>query len=116
MNRNPKTTPNKALQLLRQSNGRFGVSCSQRYTGYQSAHLLKGGQLSLIVRVRHEVADVAVLLSVERTDSTCCSASSILPGRAFQGRRVRSSRHNVTSSARRAAQARALTATASSKA
>jgi hypothetical protein len=35
---------------------------------------------SYIVRVRHEVADVAVLLTAERTDSTCCSASSILPG------------------------------------
>jgi hypothetical protein len=33
-------------------------------------------------RVRHEVADGAVLLSAERTGSTCCSASSILPGSA----------------------------------
>ena len=38
--------------------------------------------LNSAVRVRHEVADVAVLLSAERTYSTCCSASSILPGRA----------------------------------
>ena len=44
--------------------------------------------LSFIVRVRHEVADVAVLLSVERTDSTRCSASGILPGHACQGGRV----------------------------
>ncbi len=34
------------------------------------------------VGVRHDVADVSVLLTAERTDSTCCSASSILPGRA----------------------------------
>jgi hypothetical protein len=38
--------------------------------------------LSRVVRVRHDVADVAVLLSVERIDSTRCSASGILPGRA----------------------------------
>src|SRR5262249_52982711 len=30
--------------------------------------------LSVVARVRHEVADVAVLLSVERIDGTCCSA------------------------------------------
>ena len=72
-------------------------------------------QLILSVRVRHDVADVAVLLTVERSDSTCCFASSILPGRARQRWWVRSSRHNVASSMRRAAQARAVTATASSK-
>ena len=37
-------------------------------------------QVGFEVRVRHEVADVAVLQSVERVDGTCCSASSILPG------------------------------------
>jgi hypothetical protein len=39
-----------------------------------------GPLLSYGVRVRHEVADVAVLRFAERVDSTCCSASSILPG------------------------------------
>jgi len=73
------------------------------------------GNSTSLPDVRHEVADVAVLLSAERTDSTCCSASSILPGRACQGRRVRSSRQNVASSHGRAAQAQAVTATASSK-
>jgi len=33
-------------------------------------------------RVRHEVADVVVLRRKEPADSTCCSASSILPGHA----------------------------------
>jgi hypothetical protein len=36
----------------------------------------------LLPDVRHDVADVSVLLSAERIDNTCCSASSILPGRA----------------------------------
>jgi hypothetical protein len=56
------------------------------------------GPVSLIVRVRHEVADVAVRRCLESADRTCCSASSILPG-------VVSSRDNVASSFGRAAKA-----------
>ena len=32
------------------------------------------------VRVRHDVADVTVLRQMICVDSTCCSASSIIPG------------------------------------
>jgi len=35
---------------------------------------------SFAVRVRHDVADVTVLRQMICVDSTCCSASSIIPG------------------------------------
>jgi hypothetical protein len=40
----------------------------------------RAGCSSAVVRVRHEVADVAVLKITKRTDSTPCSASGIQPG------------------------------------
>jgi hypothetical protein len=63
--------------------------------------------LSLVVRVRHEVADVAVLKSEDRL-----TAPAVLPAVSYRDSKPRD---NVASSFARAAQAQAVTATTSSK-
>jgi hypothetical protein len=49
---------------------RAGVFCAMK----------RGPIPGVNIAVRHEVVDVTVLASSERTNSTCCSANSILPG------------------------------------
>jgi hypothetical protein len=62
----------------------------------------------LVVRVRHEVADVAVLKSED-----WLTAPAVLPAVSYRDNKLRD---NVASSLRWAAQAQAVTATASSEA
>jgi hypothetical protein len=68
------------------------------------------GPVSLIVRVRHEVADVAVLRLEDKADGTCCSTSSIPRRCAF----LMDSHESVSEGAKLSGQ-RSLTRTGGSR-
>src|SRR5262249_54967633 len=80
---------------------RAGMSAFRDMTVSRPARLLSCG-----VRVRHEVADVAVLKSADRL-----TAPAVLPAVSYRDRKPRD---NVTSSFGRVARARAVTTTTSS--
>src|SRR5262245_38202175 len=68
-------------RFLRREEGR--ATLRPRGTAARGIARAPGGpETESPVRVRHEVADVAVLRPREKADSTCCSASSIQPRRA----------------------------------